>query len=82
LSILFRLTVGLPGDDVGQRAALVATLTALEEMSTPGTVRHLPLALPESMSELNIHPPESPPIGMYIVRHPWYLPNLLRREAP
>ena len=78
----FGLTAGLPGDDAGQRAALGATLAALQEMSTPGSVRHLPFALPEAMSDLNIHPPESPPIAKYIARHPWYLPNLSRREVP
>jgi hypothetical protein len=51
-------------------------------MSTPGSVRHLPFALPESRSDINIHPPENPPIAKYIARHPWYLPNLLRREVP
>jgi len=28
------------------------------------------------------HPPESPPIVKYIVRHPWHLPNLWHREVP
>ena len=78
----FGLTAGLPGDDAVQRAALCATLAALQEMSTPGSVRHLPFALPESMSHLNIYPPESPPIAKYIVRRPWYLPNLMHREVP
>jgi hypothetical protein len=78
----FGLTVGWPGDDAGQRAALLATLAALQEMSTPGDVRHLPFALPESLSAVNIAPPENPPIAKYIGRHPWYLPNLLRREVP
>jgi hypothetical protein len=78
----FGLTMGLPGDAAAQRAALSAALTALDEISTPGTVRHLPFALPENMTDLKISPPESPPITQYIVRHPWYLPNLLRREVP
>jgi hypothetical protein len=78
----FGLTVGLPGDDAGQRAALRAALTAVQEMSTPGTIRHLPFALPESMNDLNILPPDSPPITKYITRHPWHLPNLMRREVP
>ena len=78
----FGLTVGLPGDQAGQQAALLATLAALQEMSVPGTVRHLPFALQESAGNLNTQPPESPPIAQYIARHPWYLPNLLRREVP
>jgi hypothetical protein len=78
----FGLTVGLPGDQDGQRAALRATLAAVEEMTVPGSVRHLPFALPESTGNLNTHPPESPPIVKYIARHPWHLPNLWRREVP
>jgi hypothetical protein len=78
----FGLTAGLPGDDTGQRAALRATLAALQEMSTPGSVCHLPFALPESLNNLTVHPPENPPIAKYIARHPWQLPNLLRREVP
>jgi hypothetical protein len=78
----FGLTVGLPGDDADQRAALRAALAPLQEMSMPGSIRHLPFALPETMSDLNIAPPESPPIAKYITRHPWYLPHLLRREVP
>jgi len=78
----FGLTVGLPGDQSGQKAVLRATLTAAQEMTVPGSVRHLPFALPESASNLNTHPPESPPIVKYIVRHPWHLPNLWRHEIP
>jgi hypothetical protein len=78
----FGLTVGLPGDDAGQRAVLQAALAALQGMSTPGSVCHLPFALPESENDLNIAPPENPPIAKYITRHPWHLPNLLRREVP
>jgi hypothetical protein len=42
----------------------------------------LPFALPESGRSLNIDPPQTPPIAKYIVRHPWHLPNLMRREVP
>jgi hypothetical protein len=45
-------------------------------------VRHLPFGLPESMRDLNFHPPDNPPIAKYIARHPWYLPNLFHREVP
>jgi hypothetical protein len=78
----FGLTVGLPGDQAGQQAALRATLAAVQEMTAPGSVRHLPFALPESAGKLNTRPPEIPPIVSYIVRHPWHLPNLWRREVP
>ena len=78
----FGLTAGLPGDDAGQREALRSALAALQEISTPGTVCHLPFSLPESMNNLKISPPENPPIAQYIIRHPWHLPNLMRREVP
>ncbi len=78
----FGLTAGLPGDHAGQRAVLQATLDAAKEMPAPGSVRHLPFALPESARNLNIDPPQTPPIAKYIVRHPWHLPNLMRREVP
>jgi len=78
----FGLTLGLPGDDAGQRAALLAALAAVHGISTPGTVCHLPFALPESMSGLKLDPPEVPPIAKYLIRHPWHLLNFMRREIP
>jgi len=78
----FGLTVGLPGDQAGQQAALRATLAAVAEMTTPGSVRHLPFALPESAGNLNTRPPKAPPIVKYLVRHPWHVPNLWRHEVP
>jgi hypothetical protein len=78
----FGLTVGIPGDGEGQREALRSTLAALEQMTTPGDVVHLPFALPEDRSDLALPPPENPPIAKYIIRHPWHLPNLMRREPP
>ena len=78
----FGFTVGLPGDQPGQQAVLRATLAAVQEMTVPGSVRHLPFALSGSGGKLNTHPPASPPIVKYIVRHLWHLPNLWRREVP
>ena len=78
----FGLNVGLPGDNNGQRAALRAALTAVAEMSAPGSVWQLPFALAESGEKLNTDPPESPPIAKYLTRHPWHLPNLMRRDPP
>jgi hypothetical protein len=78
----FGFTVGLPGDRAGQEAVLRATLAAAQEMTVPGSVRDLPFALPGNFRNLNIHPPASPPIIKYLVRHPWHLPNPWRREVP
>ena len=74
------LNVGLPGDQAGQMAVLRATLDALAEMSEPGMLINLPFEWVEPAEKLNVHPPKTPPIGQYIVRHPWALPRLLQRN--
>jgi hypothetical protein len=74
--------LGQPGDAEGQTAALRATLQALAEMTTPGSITHLPFEWPASARRLSAHPPKTPPISRYLMRHPWYLPNLLSREVP
>jgi hypothetical protein len=73
------MNVGAPGDVAGQRAALLGALTALEQISTPGTVVHLPLPWVAPEPPIATHPAENPPIVRHIVRHPWQLPRLLRR---
>jgi hypothetical protein len=77
----FGLTLGLAGDAVRQLAVLRATLQALEEISQPGTVVHLPFEW-EAGEKLNIYPPEAPPIARFLRRHPWYLPKFLNRTPP
>ncbi len=75
-------TLGQPGDAVGQLAVLRATLAALESIQTPGGIVHLPFEWPEDPKTAAAEPPETPPIGKYIMRHPWQLPRLIRREIP
>ncbi len=75
-------TLGQPCDDAGQMAVLEATLGALESIQTPGGIVHLPFEWPEDPKEVQNHPPEDPPIGRYIVTHPWTLPRLLSRRVP
>jgi D-proline reductase (dithiol) PrdB len=77
----FGLTLGLPGDAARQLAVLRAALRALEEVSQPGTVVHLPFEW-NSSEKLNIHPPETPPITRFLRRHPWYVPKFLSRTPP
>ena len=77
----FGLTLGLPQDITRQLAVLGATLRALEEISQPGTVVHLPFEW-DSREKLNIHPPETPPIARLLRRHPWYVPKFLNRTPP
>jgi hypothetical protein len=77
----FGLTLGLPQDVPRQLAVLSATLRALEEISQPGTVVHLPFEW-ESREKLNIYPSEAPPIAQFLRRHPWYFPKFLNRTPP
>ena len=77
----FGLPLGLPQDGVRQLAVLRATLRALEEISHPGTVVHLPFEW-DSREKLNMHPPEAPPIARLLRRHPWYVPKFLNRTPP
>jgi D-proline reductase (dithiol) PrdB len=77
----FGLTLGLPGDSVGQLEVLRATLRALEEISQPGSVVNLPFVW-KSGDKLNMYPPEPPPIARYLRRHPWHFPKFLHRAPP
>jgi hypothetical protein len=78
----FGLTMGLPGDAAGQIAVLRAVLAALESIQAPGSIEHLPFEWPEHAQPLNTHPAEPPPIAKHIVRRPWLLSKLLRRNPP
>ncbi len=75
-------TVGQPGDTAGQMAVLRATLAALESITSPGGVVHLPFEWPEPPNRVHNHPPEDPPIARYLARNPWFLPRLLSRKVP
>ena len=77
----FGLTLGRPGDAARQLEVLRATLRALEEISQPSGVVHLPFEW-NSGDKLNMHPPEAPPIAGYLRRHPWHFPKFLHRMPP
>jgi D-proline reductase (dithiol) PrdB len=77
----FGLTLGMPHDTVRQLAVLRATLRALEEISQPGAVVHLPFEW-DIKEKLNIYPPEAPPLARYLRRHPWHFPKFLNRIPP
>ena len=77
----FGLTLGLPHDAARQLAVLRATLRALEEISQPGSIVHLPFEW-DVREKLNTHPPEDPPIVRFLRRHPWYFPKFLNRTPP
>jgi len=77
----FGLTLGPAQDAARQLAVLSATLRALEEISQPGTVVHLPFEW-DVGKKLNTLPPEAPPIVRLLRRHPWYVPKFLNRIPP
>jgi len=77
----FGLTLGSPGDAARQLEVLRGTLGALEEISGPGGVVHLPFEWTGG-DKLNMYPPELPPIARYLRRHPWHFPKFLNRTPP
>lgn len=74
--------LGQPGDQEGQRTVLRSTLHVLTETTKPGSVVHLPFEWPVSARRLNAHPPKTPPIVNYLLRHPWHIPNFFSRNIP
>ena len=51
-------------------------------MISTGGIVNLPFEWPEPPKQVENHPPEDPPIGRYLQRHPWFLPKLLARDVP
>jgi hypothetical protein len=76
----FGQIVGRPGDREGQLAVLAAILDAVEEMTEPGSIIHLPFEW--TGPEKEVMPPEPPPIVGYLKWHPWELPRLFSRDIP
>lgn len=75
-------TLGHPCDASGQMAVLRATLAALESIQIPGGIVHLPFEWTEVSGDITGEPPSPPPIVSHIIRHPWQLPRLLKRDVP
>lgn len=48
----------------------------------PGSIRHLPFEWPEPPNQVRNHPPQEPPIAIYLKHNPWFLPKLLYRDVP
>ncbi len=77
----FGLTLGLPGDVGGQVAVLRGALKALAGIPEPGGV--VDLGLPwKHDAQLNIYPPQPPPIANYLKRRPWAIPRFFNRTPP
>jgi hypothetical protein len=77
-------TVGRPGDVAGQRAVLLATLEALQTITRPGEMQHLPFVWHEPRGEAikNSHPHPMPPIVDLLKRKPWLMAKFLRGKLP
>jgi hypothetical protein len=75
-------TLGQPGDVTGQMSVLRATLEALEQIQIPGGIIHLPFEWLNVPGDVYGEPPAPPPIVGQILRHPWQLPRLLKRDVP
>jgi len=74
--------LGQPHDAEGQISVLRSTLNSLTKMTQPGSISHLPFEWPDSARRLNAHPQQPPPISKYLMRHPWHIPNLFKRNIP
>jgi len=77
----FGQTVGDPGDVERQMAVLRAALDALQTIEKPGEIVHLPFEWDGNPRDIE-HNVAPPPIADYLVRHPWHVRNLLKREVP
>ena len=76
----FGQNVGPAGDSKTQMAVLRATLRALEEIQEPGTVVHLPFEWSEGMDNGELEEPT--PIAAYLLKHPFQVMKLIRRQIP
>jgi hypothetical protein len=54
--------VGQVNDAAGQRRIILDTLAMLEDVKTPGEIRHLPYIWPEDPRDTDWHPPEISPL--------------------
>jgi D-proline reductase (dithiol) PrdB len=77
----FGQTVGDPGDSATQLAVMRATLAALESISDPGGVVHLPFEWAGDPKKIE-HDMQPPPIVQYLKRHPLHVRNFIKRQVP
>lgn len=78
----FGRPLGQPHDAVTQRAVLRATLEALRDAGSPGTVVHLPFEWPEPLDRVHWHPKEPSPIVQLLGRDPSSLKRLVEGRIP
>jgi D-proline reductase (dithiol) PrdB len=73
--------LGPPHDAERQAAVLEATLEALCQIQSPGTVLELNFTWPEGVPAAT-KPRKAPPISRLLMRKPWLLPRLISGEIP
>ena len=78
----FGRPLGQPHDVVTQRAVLRATLEALRDIGSPGTVVHLPFEWTEPPDRVHWHPKEPSPIVQLLARDPSSFKRLVEGDLP
>jgi len=78
----FGQTVGMPGDTETQLGVMRGVLAALESIEFPGEVRYLPFTWHQTLKEIKSGHKDPPPIGTYLAKNPWLIPNLIARNIP
>lgn len=78
----FGRPLGQPHDVATQRAVLRATLEALRDIGSPGTVVHLPFEWPEPPDRVHSHPKEPSPIVQLLGRDPSLFKRLVEGDLP
>lgn len=73
--------MGKPGDREGQLAVIRATLNAILEIYTPGTVVHLPFKWDENPDDETGNRIE-PPITKYLKKNIRYVLKFVKRDIP
>ena len=76
----FGQNMGSAGDKETQMAVLRAALKTLEEIQEPGTLVDLPFQWPEALDTGDLEEPT--PIASYLIKHPFQVMKLIRRQIP
>lgn len=78
----FGRPLGQPGDFRTQRAVLRATLKALRDAASPGSVIDLELSWPEPPDQVHWHPREASPLSRLLASDPSLFRRLAGGEIP
>ncbi|MFH2040216.1 MAG: hypothetical protein ABIJ65_12360 [Chloroflexota bacterium] len=75
-------TMGAPGDSQRQLEVLKASLQVVVYMQTPGMIEHLSFVWSETPAKMRMDGSSPTLISLYLRKHPWLFPKLLKREIP